>query len=127
MTIREAVMRDYAKFVKFWGVAIGEASANPTATFSQLWINNSAFRENMAMALESLGVKDPESILPTHLQELLMICVVDGEQDIRPAIFRLHSDAPDPKTMGELLNPPQMKTSKPSESPKLSLWNTWFQ
>ena len=119
-------MRAYAEFVKLWGVGIGAASEHPDSSFSQLWISNSSFRDAMSQACNALGIDDPDSILPTHLQELLMICVVDGQPDIRPALFRLHNDAPDPKAMGQMIAPTQ-KSTKPLKSPSRSLWSTLFQ
>lgn len=99
LTIREQVMGRYAEFVKHWNIAVSQAAQNPTLTFAQLWINDSTFRGEMSEGLQCLGVPEPENILPSHLQELLLVCMVDGSSDVRPAIFRLHSDAPDPKTL----------------------------
>lgn len=97
LTIREQVMSRYAEFVGHWNIAVSQAAQNPHLTFAQLWINDVTFRGEMSDGLKCLGVAEPENILPSHLQELLLVCIVEGSQDFRPAIFRLHSDAPDPK------------------------------
>ena len=124
LTIREQVMTRYREFVQCWAEAVSFAAQAPNLTFSQLWITNEGFRAAMVEAMEAVGVDEPENILPSHLQELLMICTVEGEGDVRPALFRLHSDAPDPKILGELLKTPQKTPdSRKLESPKSSRWS----
>lgn len=120
LTIREQVMGKYADFVGHWNIAVAQASQNPTLTFSQLWINDETFRGEMTAGLVCLGVDSPENILPTHLQELLLVCTVEGSADLRPAIFRLHSDAPDPKAL-EPKN--QTKDGQTLGSKRLTPWN----
>lgn len=111
-------MSRYQSFVEAWMLAISVAGESPTATFAQLWIYNTSFREQMSLALEHLDVLEPTEILPSHLEELLMVCRVESEPgDLRPALFRLHADRPDPKKVGELMAAPLTnKNSKPSES-----------
>lgn len=94
-----------------WLIAMGLTVDSPNSTFAQLWINNPDFRSTMEEALNHLGVTEPESILVSHLSELLFDCPIEGERDVRPALFRLHSDSPDPKAIGEILKSPRMKKS----------------
>ena len=122
LTIREQVMNRYADFVEHWNIAISQATVNPSVTFAQLWITDQTFRAEMIAGLKALGVEEPEMILPSHLQELLLICNVEGDSDVRPLVFRLHSDAPDPKRMGQ-----GMKDGKPSTSGPSTPQNTWHQ
>ena len=120
LTIREHVMNRYAEFVEHWNIAISQATTSPSVTFAQLWINDPTFRGEMIAGLQAIGVGEPENILPSHLQELLLVCNVDEDKDIRPLIFRLHSDAPDPKMKGERMKDGQTSTLAP-----LTPQNTW--
>ena len=122
LTIREQVMNNYADFVGHWNIAISQATVNPSVTFAQLWINDLTFRTEMMAGLKAVGVEEPENILPSHLQELLLICNVEGDSDHRPLIFRLHSDAPDPKMTGE-----KMRSGPTSNLAPLTPRDTWLQ
>ena len=75
----------------------------------------------MTLGLQAVGVAEPEEILPSHLQELVLLCNVEGEPDVRPLIFRLHSDAPDPKK----LMGPTMKDGQNSDLDPLTPPNIW--
>jgi hypothetical protein len=118
-------MSKYAVFVQHWNTAISQAALDPGASFAQLWINNPTFRQEMSLGLQAVGVAEPEEILPSHLQELVLLCNVEGDPDIRPLIFRLHSDAPDPKKlMGQAMKDGQNSNWDPLTQP--NIWQRLF-
>jgi hypothetical protein len=125
LTIREQVMSKYAVFVQHWNIAISQAATEPGASFAQLWINNPTFRGEMTQGLQAVGVANPDEVLPSHLQELVLLCNVEGDPDIRPLIFRLHSDAPDPKKlMGQVMKDGDNSNLAPLTPP--SIWQRLF-
>lgn len=100
LTIREHCLNDYAEFVRLWSVGASRSVDHPQGTLTSLWVLDPVFREQMTLALGALGVTDPGSLKVTHLMEMLLMATVEGSTDTRPAIFRLHEDAPDPKLLG---------------------------
>lgn len=124
--VREQPMAKYRVFVERWMEAVTLTTEAGSATFAQMWIFNDDFRALMTEALEAVGVLTPSLILPSQLEELLMVARVEDDPDLRPLLFRLHADRPDPKIIGEILKSPRMKrSSKTSEPPTLRFWNTF--
>ena len=102
LTVREHSLNAYAQFVKAWSLGAARSVDYPQGTLTSLWVLDASFREAMTEALGHLGIVEPGTLKVTHLMELLLVCNVEGSQDSRPALFRLHSDMVDPKLLGQV-------------------------
>jgi hypothetical protein len=113
ITIREQTLARYAEFLTQWEIAAAQSVNNPTGSFASLWVHDAPFRSAMTAALAAVGVDEPEKLRVGHLSELLLSASLEG--DSRPLIFQLHSDSPDPKVLGAMVETTQQtKTPPPS-------------
>lgn len=99
--IKEATLAQYSEFLRHWEVAMGLAYGE--VSLASLWTHDYVFRGEITEALAALDFDQVDELSPAQLSELVLSCTVEGEDsgDYRGAIFRLHQDVPDPKTLAQ--------------------------
>lgn len=122
-TIREQTLTRYTEFLAHWEIAMAQCYSDPSISFVSLWVHNETFRAELTAALAAIGLERVEDLKPVQLSELVLSCRTDDDErgDIRGAIFRLHQDTPDPKTLA------QTETTEPQSSTTPSPWSTLLQ
>ena len=101
IVITELPMDEYEKFYKFWhlGMSATVSGEGKNQSFTQAWVFNSTFRDNMEAALKVLGVTQPGNLSVTQLQTLLI-----KSGDTIGLAFRLHQDSPvKPQAIAQLV------------------------